>query len=197
MEASITVLIHGTLSASNRWYQPGSRFHRYLRRNVFSDVYSGSDVFRWPAAPTPAARRKGAERLIKWCRRHPARQYRFIGHSHGANVANLVTQKGFPGICTLIHLAPPALAEYLPDLNYVTSGRFFTIHSQWDAIVNSVQGARQNYQSHPSVASQETVIELRRRGGHWRPVRVRTWQDWKIARVVTSVCTDPPPSRLA
>ncbi len=65
MEASITVLIHGTLSASNRWYQPGSRFHRYLLSHGFADVYSGSDVFRWRAVPTSAARRQGADRLIK------------------------------------------------------------------------------------------------------------------------------------
>ncbi len=97
----------------------------------------------------------------------------------------------------MIHLAPPAIAEYSPDMDHVTSGRFFTVHSQLDAIVNSVKGARQNYQSYPTVASQETVIELRGLAGHWRPIRVPTWRNWDVARIVTAVCNDPPKSKLA
>ena len=190
MQDSITVLIHGTYSSSNLWYKPGSRFHRYLRSHGFADVYSGSDYFRWRAFATPAARRRGAEKLIAWCREHPARQYRFIGHSHGANVANRVTQRRLRGICTLIHLAPPALPGNLPNLNYVTSGQFFTIHAQRDAIVTGLAGARQNYQSFPELAAHETVIELAGIGGHWQPVRVPNWQHWDIARIVSSVCSE-------
>lgn len=192
MVDSLTVLIHGTLSASNRWYRPGSAFHTYLKGHGFADVYSGSNPFNWrPARRTHRARVRGAEKLIDWCRANPARRYRFVGHSHGANVANLVTQWEPAGIeiCTLIHLSPPAMREYLPNLAFVTSGRFFTIYPQTDRIVARVAGAKQNYQTYPGVAGAETYKCLTGLSSHWDSVRKQPWIDFDVANLVTPVCT--------
>lgn len=193
---SITVLIHGTRSQAAIWYKPGSPFHRYVQSHGFSDVYSGRDYFRWRGAPTPAAREQGARDLIAWCRAHPAAKYRFIGHSHGANVANLATQKRLGNICTLIHLSPPAMVEYLPDLNYVSSGQFFTIHPEIDNIVAEVPGAEQDYQSYPSLRRHETVVLCARRN-HWSSTFVSNWRRHDIARIVTQVCGDTGTTKAA
>ena len=191
MVDSLTALIHGTLSAGNRWYQPGSAFHTYLKGHGFADVYSGSDPFDWrPARRTHRARVRGAENLIGWCRANPARRYRFVGHSHGANVANLVTKWEPAGIeiCTLIHLSPPAMQEYLPNLDFVTSGRFFAVEAETDRIVAGVAGAKQNYQSYDEVADAEEFVCLHGLSSHWDSVRKQPWIDFDVANLVTPVC---------
>jgi len=44
---SMTVIVHGTFAKNSSWYQPGRDFHRYIKRNVYPDIYSGDDYFFW------------------------------------------------------------------------------------------------------------------------------------------------------
>ncbi len=155
---SMTVIIHGTFSMNSAWYQPDGDFHEYIRTQVYQDVYSGQDFFFWSgryAATENGLRniwRQAARKLASWVNAHPATTLRLIAHSHGNNVVNMATQLGMQS-CTLIQLSPPVRRDNLPDMQHVSSGRLFNIHSTVDLVVR-LDGGFQTYQG-TSVESAE------------------------------------------
>ncbi|MEM7477738.1 MAG: alpha/beta hydrolase, partial [Planctomycetota bacterium] len=148
---SITILVHGTFSrAIGFWYRPRSKMARYLRANVFEDVYGRSDYFRWTATADDAAREQGKDDLLKWCEEHPASKYNFVAHSHGCSVVSFASNEGLNNIGKLVLLAPPVWRdrpEYHPNLSNVDDGKVFNFHARQDLIVTQVARppAVQNY----------------------------------------------------
>lgn len=186
---SMTVIIHGTFAKNQGWYKPGGAFHAYIKKNVYSDVYSGDDYFFWSGrysrdpVKLRGIWRAAAKKLVTWCEEHPAGVLRLIAHSHGANVVNLATQN-LPA-CTLIHLSPPVHDDVLPNMANVASSRFFNIHSTIDLVVK-IDGGRQDYKGTP-VAQ----FERRRkcaRFGHSKSHEGARWTAKKVPKLVTSVC---------
>ena len=181
---SMTVIIHGTFARKAKWYKPGGDFHRYIKGTVFSDVYSGKDYFFWSGRYLHRARKKAARKLVAWCRDHPAHLYRFISHSHGANVVNIATGLGLSA-CTLIHLSPPVHKRYLPKMANVSSQQFFTIRPRIDAVV-FIDGGRQNYRGTPVERfEQERICAL---FGHSKSHGKKRWQKKKVPKLVRQVC---------
>lgn len=189
MPSSMTILIHGRWSTSNRWYRPGSSFHDYIHQHGFSDVYSGDDYFYWSGENVD--RKRAAKELIQWCKDHPARKYRLMGHSQGANVANWLTQLIRPSdgidVCTLVHLCPVAVREFLPNLSNLSSGEFFTVHPIRDLVVQRHPNADQDYQNYQALRDHETVVFCGPRG-HYSSVDEDKWDEYGIGDAVTTVC---------
>ena len=185
---SITVLVHGTFSQTiGYWHRPRSRMARYLRQYVFDDVYHGADYFRWRATADDAAREKAKDKLLKWCKAHPAKTYNFIAHSHGCSVVSYASNCGLSNIGKLVFLAPPVWlhrTEYHPNLSHVEDGKVFNFHSRRDHVVTQVAKppAAQNYDEILSDQEELEVIIARR--GHFKPVMPRLWAendlDWIV-----------------
>ena len=186
---SMTVLVPGTFSDQfGFWFIPGRlNLHRYLRRYVFPDVYSGRDYFTWDAEASDEARCKAADDLIQWCETHPARQYNFVAHSHGCNVVSLASNRGLDRINKLVYLAPPVWLDkegYLPNMDVVASGKVFNFHSAYDRVVLELADppARQDFSGSVPAIEEEIAIVARR--GHFKPVRRRIWIDNDLDSVV-------------
>ncbi len=202
--ASMTILIHGTWSTSDFWYKPGSQFHTYIKDNVFPDVYCGNDYFYWSGDAGDKAHCKAAGDLVDWCRLHPAKVVRLIGHSHGANVANLATEAALGQklvgygllkptdsfqpltVCTLVELAPPVWENSLPDMNNVTSKRFFNFHSLVDPVVSGLAHSPQSFKG--TAVAQYACEKICAPYGHFAPVQVHVWKEAGLGELVKSVC---------
>lgn len=182
---SMTVLIHGTFAHDQKWYRPGGDFHRYIKGSVFPDVYSDpADYFSWSGGYSDDERQKAARKLVRWCADHPATVLRLMGHSHGANVANIAS-KSLP-TCTLIHLSPPVHDEYLPDMTTIGSGKFFNIHSQIDLVV-FIDGGAQDYRGTPVEAHEKR--KRCARFGHAKSHDPGRWKEIEASDFVRQVCT--------
>ena len=190
IEDSMTVIIHGTFAKNASWYKPGGDFHEYIRKNVYSDLYSGADFYFWSGryalndAGLKRIWRKAARKLVSWCESHPARTLRLIAHSHGNNVINMATRMNLPA-CTLIQLAPPVRAWNLPDMQQVSSDRFFNFHSRVDLVVK-IDGGAQNYKG-TAVAYAETRRKVAF-FGHSKPHEPDVWKKKNLPPLVKSVC---------
>jgi len=185
---TMTVLIHGTLDASSLWYQPGSAFHDFARQlypNDYFEMDSECD-FHWkPALPNRYSRWAGGEKLLHYCQAyhlsHGIQSFRFIGHSHGATVASICTNRLVSSNYTwrikrLIMLAPlewPFFPnDHLPNLSVVDNHEFFNLHSERDPIV---QPKRQNFQKIPHLRDHEREFVLNDLIGHWLPTMDYYW----------------------
>ena len=185
----VTVLIHGTCSSGDPWYQEHGRFHRYIENVVFP----GDDVrpFRWSGGNTHTDRVQAANRLYDEFRGVGEEgRLRIIGHSHGANVANLATQASAErpnGLqaCTLIHLSVPVLPEYLPNMSNIGSNKFYTIYASVDLVVAST-GGDQNYQNTEVGGFEEYRVIAP--VGHWASLSIARWELRNIPDFVQSVC---------
>lgn len=194
--ASMTVIIHGTFAAPQdddtrpRWYAPGGDFHQYVKQHLYADVYSGADYFFWSgryAATETGLRniwREAAKKLLQWCQAHPAQMYRFLAHSHGANVVNMATAIGLQA-CTLIHLSPPVRPDLLPVMANISSRRFFTIRPRIDLVV-TIDGGWQDYKN-TSVKTFETrkICSLI---GHDDSHDPTIWQQKAMPQLIQGVC---------
>jgi hypothetical protein len=206
---TLTVLIPGTwaplLGPLPAWYIPSNQplsLHAYLRESVFP----GEEirVFRWNRwGVTPAARHRqrlaAAERLRQCLQNVRAKHLRIIGHSHGANIATMITRddqvRQLSGIHvdTLVLLNPAvdrdgSFAEYHPDMNHVGDlsvpierRRFFTFHSVRDPALRDKWA--QNYQ-HTDLARHEMLRGNVAATHHWSSTFPEVWQYHRLAKLV-------------
>lgn len=189
-KASMTLIIHGTFANGSAWYKPGGDFHKYIRKNVYSDVYSGSDFYTWSGSYSVFDSElkkiwaKAARKLVAWCNNHPAKKLRLIAHSHGNNVVNMATQMGLKA-CSLIQLSPPVHEWNLPVMSNVASDRLFNIHSSHDPVV-FVDGGAQDYNGTVVHSSERTrIISF---FSHSDSHDAGLWKKKKIPPFVKTVC---------
>jgi hypothetical protein len=186
---SMTVIIHGTFAKDSDWYKPGGGFHRYIKQNVYADVYAGNDFYFWSgrySLTDNGLKRiwtKAANKLVSWINAHPTRKLRLIAHSHGNNVVNIATQQ--IQACSLIQLSPPVRSWNLPNMANVSSDRIFNIHARIDLVV-MIDGGAQNYKR-TAVAASERIRKIAR-FGHSDSHKGRKWNRKNVPQLVTSVC---------
>ncbi len=186
---SMTVIVHGTFAKDSSWYKPGRDFHRYIKRNVYPDIYSEDDYFFWSgrySLKDKGLKRiwtQAASKLVSWINAHPTRKLRLIAHSHGNNVVNIATQQ--IQACSLIQLSPPVRSWNLPNMANVSSDRLFNIHSSIDLVV-MIDGGAKNYKR-TAVAANERIRKIAR-FGHSDSHEGRKWKRKKVPRWVKSVC---------
>ncbi len=191
-KTSITVIIHGTFARNNEWHQPGGSFHTYIKDQVYPDVYSGSDFYRWSGAyGTERMLRRiwktAAESLVAWVKAHPADIIRLMAHSHGNNVVNWATRIGLPTSCTLIQMSPPVRDWNLPDMNTVSSKTLYSIYASRDLVIALDRGAV-TYAGTGTAAFEKKKRVAR--FSHSASREGRVWDRQKVDRLVTRVC--PP-----
>lgn len=185
---TMTILIHGTLDASNPWYQPGSSFHNFVRRLYPNDYFEMDSTvdFHWrPALPNRFSRWAGGEKLLHFCQAyhlsHGIQSFRLIGHSHGATVASICSNRLISSSYTwrikqLVMLSPLEWQffpnDHLPNLSAVENHEFFNLHPEQDRIV---QPKRQNFQQVPHLRNFEREFVLDGLIGHWLPTMEYYW----------------------
>jgi len=152
---TVWVLIHGTFAKNAHWYRKGGDFHQALARAAGpeSEVRSLS----WSGENSFEAREKAAERLTQKIiqRYSPNDEINILGHSHGGNIAILVSQKlarqtPHYTIHQLITLAPPVeLSMYSPNMNHIKS--FYNFFSYGDMVQTVCLFFGRVFPNHPRV----------------------------------------------
>ncbi len=189
---SMTVIIHGTFASGGEWYKPGGSFHKYIKEEVYPDVYSGDDFYKWSGAYGTENMLKriwetAAKALVTWVKAHPARTIRLMAHSHGNNVVNRATHLGLPTSCTLIQMGPPVRDWNLPDMSKVSSARLFSIYASRDLVI-TLDGGAVTY-----AGTATEAFEKKRKVAtfdHSYSHEKKAWQKKNLVDLVTTVC--PP-----
>lgn len=126
-------LVHGTFADSTTWK---SDFKKYVGELFNNEVVKAPD---WSGKNNPGARKDGAQKvynkIIEYHEEHPDEPIRLVGHSHGGNVAILVTNmlaKKDIKVETLITIATP-VREYQLDEG-VTVGQRIQVYNKFDSI---------------------------------------------------------------
>ena len=131
-------LIHGTFSGSETW---SDDFRKYIGKFYNEKVKFGD----WTGKNNSPARKEGAKiiagEILKWHKKHPKDPIRLVGHSHGGNVAviltNLLAEKGLK-VETLVTIATP-VREYQLNKN-VTVGKHVNVYNVGDKVQSDLGG---------------------------------------------------------
>jgi hypothetical protein len=133
-----SIMIHGTFARMNSdWYKPGSAFHRYLKRQVSADLYSGDDYFRWDGRYNDASRRLGASDLGEWLTEHHVRSLDTVfAHSHGGNLALAAIANGVI-VRLLVLISVPAKRRTSEEWESIFSnvGRVVSLRARFDLVI--------------------------------------------------------------
>ena len=105
----VVIIVHGTYAITSTWCRPGGAFFDELEKQAEKE---GEVVvpFSWSGKNSHKARIRGAESLAKLLLSYPKKEkITILGHSHGGNIINLVSQ--------MIHQAKLGImSEETPEL---------------------------------------------------------------------------------
>lgn len=136
--AQTSIAIHGTFARlRSDWYKPGSPFHRYLKRTVSTDLYSGDDYFRWDGRYSDASRQLGADDLKPWLTKHNVTSLDTVfAHSHGGNLALTAIANGVRARL-LVLISVPARKRPHQQWQSIFSGvgRVVSLRSRFDLVI--------------------------------------------------------------
>jgi len=177
--SSTTVIIHGTWAADGKWWRPNGDFYNYLKQDLqLSDLYGGSDRYKWSGKNRDSSRRKAATSLNDWLKAHPADEVNIFAHSHGANVAMLAT-RGNAGKTTrfkrLVMLSPPVRDDYFADWRRVEQA--YNIQAKFDPVVAIARGGQ--WFEIPEVREKKLSAS-----GHSSSHDPEVWKKEKLAKFV-------------
>ena len=131
-----SMLIHGTFARQNGWWQPipEGDFHAYIRRNVWSDLYSNGDRFEWSGGYSDGARSLASTQLGQWLVDHHEEGISLMTHSHGGSVAMLTSWQPSARFDRLVLLSCPVHpAKY--SVNFGRVGRVVSIRVKFDLVL--------------------------------------------------------------
>jgi hypothetical protein len=126
-------LVHGTWAANGTWLRPGGDFFEFLRP-LRPDLYDGADLFTWSGGYSDAARSAGADELTQWVADHNESGLDIMGHSHGANVILLATQRGLKTGKTILLSCPVHVDKYFPKFSNVKTP-VFSVRVKLDLVI--------------------------------------------------------------
>jgi hypothetical protein len=132
-QAYTSTMVHGTFATNGTWWRPGGDFWTYVRDNVWNDLYSGADVYRWSGGYSHGAREQGADLLIAWLQSHNANDLSLMGHSHGCSVMLLASWKG-PRFGRVVLLSAPVHPS-LYNLNFAAVQKAVSIRVKMDLVL--------------------------------------------------------------
>ena len=133
-----SITVHGTFARlRSDWYKPGSAFHRYLKRQVSTDLYSGDDYFRWDGRYNDASRQFGANDLKRWLRKHRMRSLDTVfAHSHGGNLVLTAISKGVRArLLVLMNVPARSRQPREWDSIFRNAGRIVSLRSRFDLVI--------------------------------------------------------------
>lgn len=130
----LTVIIPGTYYNEKNWSESGSAqaFINSVAKS-FKETHSTqviNDKNVWSGADNDAARQKAADHIAQLIKNYgfaAGEELNIVGHSHGGNIAILVSQKTNRKIDNLVTLATPVRADYQP--NYAIISRHLNAYS--------------------------------------------------------------------
>jgi hypothetical protein len=197
---TLTVLVPGTFAPVGplpTWYE-ASADRRSLNAYLQEHVFPGEEfyVFHWNSWGLTSYMRhrqrvNAAKRLLRELQSVPIRNLRIVGHSHGANVASMVTRDDLIRrrhglhVHTLVLLSPAVEPReksdrYHPDMHHVgdkslpvEERRFFTFHPEYDGVLATRWG--QNYQ-HTALARYEKLHGKIAPNHHWSSTFPDIWE---------------------
>lgn len=132
--AYTSTMVHGTFATNGTWWRPGGDFWQYVKGNVWSDLYSGTDVYRWSGGYSHGAREQGADLLAAWIQSHAAVNLSLMGHSHGASVMLLTSWKTGIRFGKVVLLSAPVHPS-LYNLNFSAVQRAVSIRVKFDLVL--------------------------------------------------------------
>jgi hypothetical protein len=104
----VSIVVHGTFAriVPNAWYKPQADLPVRIRKECSPDLYDKANYFRWTGKYSARQRRRGAQRLIAWCRSRGITKLETVyAHSHGGNVVLNAIQKGLRvNLLVLLHM---------------------------------------------------------------------------------------------
>lgn len=136
--SNTAVLTHGTFSSRTTWWRPGGDYYDYLD-GLVPPLHLHDPSFRWSGLYSSGARELAANQLVTWIADQNLDKPDFFGHSHGATVGNLATQRGLQ-LDRLVLLSWPVHAAWLPDLANVT--RVIDVRVRFDLVVIADRGGQ-------------------------------------------------------
>ena len=170
-------IVHGTWATNSPWYQPpNGDFFTFVkgRRN---DLYDQQDFFSWSGGFSDAARSEGATALVQWVNTHHDQGLDLIGHSHGANVMLLATNRGLTCGKTILLSCPVHVDKYFPDFSHVNTP-VFSVRVKLDLVILA-DGGGQKF-NHPDI--QEIILPIW--FDHFATHDPNVWQTRNIAAQV-------------
>lgn len=166
-----SVIVHGTtFGLTTSWWKPRRVFHKYVKGNVCTNLYSGSRPFRWSGLYNHRARRLGALDLLRWSGGKSLDHV--VAFSHGGSVAMLASRLGV-NINKLILLSCPVHTRYAPDLVHVW--KVVSVRTRLDLVILADGGGQRFHDRRIS----ENVLPLW--FSHKATREVRVWKRYGIA----------------
>ncbi len=131
--AYTSTLIHGTFAANGTWWPPHGDFWNYIDRNVWNDLYTGADFYKWDGGYSNGARDRGAALLVAWMQSHNANGLSFMAHSHGTSVSMLASWRGVT-YGKAVFLSSPVHPS-LYNMNFAAVQKVASIRVKFDLVL--------------------------------------------------------------
>jgi hypothetical protein len=131
--AYTSTLIHGTFAANGTWWPPHGDFWKYVDKNVWHDLYTGADVYKWSGGYSNGARDQGAALLVAWMQSHNAGGLSFMAHSHGTSVSMLASWRGVTYGRAVFLSSPVHPSQY--NMNFAAVQKVVSIRVKFDLVL--------------------------------------------------------------
>ena len=128
-----TVIVPGTNYNKDDWSESGAASD--FISNVGKTFGETAQVGHWSGNDNPWARQSAAGNVLSMINEHQfaeGEKLNIIGHSHGGNIANLISQMTERRIDTLVTLGTPVNGDYQP--NYGNIGQHINAYSRLDPV---------------------------------------------------------------
>lgn len=170
-------IVHGTWASNSAWYQPPSGDFFSFVGGLRPDLYSLGDFFRWSGGWSDGARSAGANELVQWVIAHGEQGLDVMGHSHGANVILLGTNRGLSCGKTILLSCPVHVGKYFPDFSQVLKP-IWSVRVKHDLVILADGGAQRF--NHPDI--REIVLPIW--FDHSATYDPQVWRKYKIAQQI-------------
>ena len=131
--AYTSTMIHGTWAANGTWWPPHGDFWDYVDQNVWNDLYSGADAYKWSGGYSNGARDQGAGLLVTWINSHAASNLSFMAHSHGTSVSMLASWRGVIFGRAVFLSSPVHPSQY--NMNFNAVQKVVSIRVKFDLVL--------------------------------------------------------------
>lgn len=131
--AYTSTLIHGTFAANGTWWPPHGDFWNYVDKNVWHDLYTGADFYKWSGGYSNGARDQGAALLVAWIQSHNASGLSFMAHSHGTSVSMLASWRGVTYGKAVFLSSPVHPSQY--NMNFAAVQKVVSIRVKFDLVL--------------------------------------------------------------
>src|SRR3989338_2522200 len=141
----LTIIVPGTNYNANDWSENGSMsnfissVNKTFNETNHTEILNNKDV--WSGGDNIKARQNAADYITKFIKDYnfsDGEQLNIVGHSHGGNIANLVSQSTSHKIDNLVTLGTPVRSDYMPNTDIIN--RHINVYSNLDPVQSLLGG---------------------------------------------------------